>query len=64
MSNMEITPAEYVEQHESIFLVGRVRHAIENNSLPLGMGIDYAQQILELCDEPTYTSALKIKESK
>ena len=44
MSNMGITPAEYVEHNESIFLVGAVRHAIENNSLPLGMGIDYAQR--------------------
>jgi len=55
-----VTPAEYVSEHESIFLVGKVRYAIENNSLPLGMGIDYAQQILELCDEPRYKSAFKI----
>jgi|TARA_R110000824_G_scaffold177293_1_gene356595 hypothetical protein len=46
-----IEPSEYVDKHYSDYLGDRIQSAIDNNSLPIGMDIEYAEEVWRLWEE-------------
>ena len=46
-----VKPLEYVSMHYNEFLANNIELAISQNTLPVGMNIDYALEILKLCNE-------------
>lgn len=48
---LRMEASEYVDIYYSEYLAERLETAIENNKLPIGMDIDYALEILKLCNE-------------
>ena len=54
--NIIIEPSEYWEIYSrngewNEYLTETVKASIKNNKLPIGMDIDYALEILKLCNE-------------
>jgi len=49
MKNLIIEPSEYVAKYASPYLADMVEASIEANELPLGMGIDYALEVIRIC---------------
>jgi len=49
--NITMTPKEYAIKNDSEFLVNNIELAISQNTLPVGMDIDYALEILKICNE-------------
>jgi|TARA_R110002110_G_scaffold135740_3_gene320031 hypothetical protein len=49
--DMFLKPSEYVDQYYSDYLGDRIQSAIDNNSLPIGMDIEYAEEVWRLWEE-------------
>ena len=48
---LRMEASEYVDFYYSEYLAETLDTAIKNNKLPIGMDIDYALEILKLCNE-------------
>tara|TARA_E500000331_G_C16772403_1_gene504354 strand:- start:50 stop:253 length:204 start_codon:yes stop_codon:yes gene_type:complete len=48
---LRMDASEYVDIYYSEYLEETLQTAIESNKLPIGMDIDYALEILKLCNE-------------
>tara|TARA_R100001594_G_scaffold3504_1_gene13088 strand:- start:31 stop:195 length:165 start_codon:yes stop_codon:yes gene_type:complete len=48
MMNLIHEPKEYVGKYEHVLTVDAFNEAIENNSLPMGMSIDYALEVIAI----------------
>ena len=63
MSNLLMEPSAYVAKYASPYLADMVEASIEANELPLGMHIDYALEVIRICNiEETPLSASEEKE--
>tara|TARA_R110000765_G_scaffold414851_3_gene515599 strand:+ start:620 stop:832 length:213 start_codon:yes stop_codon:yes gene_type:complete len=63
MRNLIVEPSEYVAKYGSPYLADMIEASIEANELPMGMNIDYALEVVRLCNtEETPLSANEEKE--
>jgi|7_EtaG_2_1085326.scaffolds.fasta_scaffold114005_2 hypothetical protein len=49
--DMILIPSEYVDKYYSDYLGDRIQMAINTNSLPIGMDIEYAEEVWRLWEE-------------
>mgnify|MGYP003141132783 CR=1 FL=1 len=50
MANLIHEPKEYVSKYEHVLTVDAFNEAIENDSLPMGMSIDYALEVIAILE--------------
>ena len=51
---LRMEASEYVAIYYNEYLAETLETAIESNKLPIGMDIDYALEVLSLCDDKLY----------